>query len=90
VTTQPTLVVKGKSKKLQFGVGAIAFAAVSTFCMFFGLCWWALPCAILGIILGVTVSLFVCFCFVLRLQGFFCQLCYVALIFTSGFVPVAM
>jgi len=76
VKTQPTfVVVKGKSKELQFGVGAIVFAAVSTFCISFCLCWWALPCAIVGVVLGVTVSFFCVFVVSFFSYKDFCQLC---------------
>ena len=43
-------------RRPELGLGAAIFAIISTiFIASFG-CWWALPCTVVGIILGITVS----------------------------------
>jgi len=55
--TQPTVVVEERPRSQpELGIGAIVFATVSTIFIASFLCLWALPCTIVGIILGVTVS----------------------------------
>ena len=40
----------------EFGIIALVIAILTTIVVIFG-CWWALPCSIVGIVLGMTVSL---------------------------------
>lgn len=43
-------------RRTEIGLGAIIFGAFTSVCLGTSGCWWALPCSIVGIVLGVTVS----------------------------------
>ena len=58
VTAQPTVYSSTVPRQTQpeTGIIAIILAVFATFCVLSFGCWWALPCTIIGIVLGVTVS----------------------------------
>lgn len=58
VMQQPTPVTTTvrPNRRPEMGIAAMVFAIITTiFIASFG-CWWSLPCTIIGIVLGVTVS----------------------------------
>lgn len=39
-----------------YGIGAIVFATITIFTLFFLGCLWTLPCTAISLVLGITVS----------------------------------
>ena len=50
------LVQPERRRRPEIGLVALVLAIISTALFAICGCWWALPCAVVGIILGATVS----------------------------------
>ncbi len=56
-TASASVRVERTRNQPELGIGAIIFASVVTFALLSIGCIWPLPCTIIGIVLGVTVSI---------------------------------
>ena len=58
VVAQPMVTqVKNQSQTVGLVAGSIAFGWCTFIFLISLMCWWALPCSIVGLVLGFTVSL---------------------------------